>query len=202
MMCPVHAHIDVSKSLLEVGKSNFVSNRIPLHGHEFIAVDTMKYLVYAEANRVQYDIVVCDPPTVFNDANKTTISCNKHYDELVEKVASVVKPGGYMVLFCNSKSLRIQKWLSMIEKGIFRYQKKCLRTSEVPHTYLEYHQPDDKEENPLSLFPSISESVGESDQVKGRNLAFKFVKYLFAAKDFREWSDDPSLKGVILRRLV
>ncbi|CAM9506951.1 unnamed protein product, partial [Ectocarpus fasciculatus] len=122
--------VDISRHFLDVGYENFKRNDIDTVDHVFVKQDVIPFLVNARKKSIEYDIVVCDPPTLFNSISSedgqrqnyskklVAMSCNKDYDELVVHAARIVRQGGYLVLFCNSKSLRKKKWLEMVSKGL------------------------------------------------------------------------------------
>jgi hypothetical protein len=75
----------------------------------------------AYINEEKYDLVICDPPTLFDTVEqKRVFSCNKEYDRLVEHAIQVVKPGGKLLLFCNSHSIKYDKWFDMVTAGLER----------------------------------------------------------------------------------
>lgn len=125
-------NVDISERSLKVGENNFVRNGLSLKEHTFVKRDVFEFLEHNGVDS-KFDLVVCDPPTLFsssssqastNNDNKFRsrkgmhISCNKHYDLLVAAAARAVKKGGHLVLFCNSHSIRKNKWLSMIQAGL------------------------------------------------------------------------------------
>ncbi len=103
-----------------------------------------------ESNHSKYDLVLCDPPTVFDtisaDGKKIVISCNKNFDIIASAAAQAVKVGGYLVLFCNSKSLRVKKWNEMIESAL---DKSSFRFAIKTHLYASEDFMDDKRDPDL-----------------------------------------------------
>lgn len=98
-----------------------------LSDHNFITAESFDFLRQKNADSA-FDVVVCDPPTVFNaklDGNwHQVVSCKKHLDHIVHAAARAVKPGGHLVMFCNSHSLRKSKWLAMVEAGLARHAER------------------------------------------------------------------------------
>ena len=125
---------DISQVALETGRRNFkLSGVLPdrANRHQFIVQDCLSYLKHYCGHgdaKVMYDVVVCDPPTVFDSTEKRGIfSCKKDYAMLATHAAQAVRPGGKLVLFCNSHSIKYEKWIGMVEAGMqqcgrpFRY---------------------------------------------------------------------------------
>jgi 23S rRNA G2069 N7-methylase RlmK/C1962 C5-methylase RlmI len=125
-------YADISDRSLKVGENNFVRNGLSLKEHTFVKRDVFEFLEDSSIDS-KFDLVVCDPPTLFSSSSAQPstsndkkmrsrkgvhISCNKHYDLLVAAAARAVKKGGHLVLFCNSHSIRKNKWLSMIHAGL------------------------------------------------------------------------------------
>jgi 23S rRNA G2069 N7-methylase RlmK/C1962 C5-methylase RlmI len=208
--------VDISRRFLDDGKFNFENNDIDTSCHRFLAEDVLPFLVNAKSNNESYDVVVCDPPTVFNalqDVNpkamgrrghgkQTVLSCNKQYDELVFHAAAVVNVGGYLVLFSNSKSLRKNKWLEMVSLGLTRF-------ADAEGTTTATAQSEEVEKQPLGG-QGQGQGVREGNQAEadpsdepppGATPGFEFVRYLSAAADFRECPTDPMLKGIVLKKL-
>ena len=176
--------IDISRRFLDQGIQNFKANDIDTSDHHFFEEDALPFLDRAAKQGLQYDVVVCDPPTLFNalpvqqsnrprggvERKEKVLSCNKHYDELVRLSAAVVKADGFLVLFCNSKSLRMSKWLDMVNKGISACHIEQARRGGSGNTG----------------------DLGE----------FEIVHDLFASTDFRESEDEPDLKGLVRRKVL
>lgn len=174
--------VDISRHFLDVGYENFKRNDIDTVDHVFVKQDVIPFLVNARKKSIEYDIVVCDPPTLFNSISSedgqrqnyskklVAMSCNKDYDELVVHAARIVRQGGYLVLFCNSKSLRKKKWLEMVSKGLQKISggEPSSIPTETAHT--DTHQ-------------------------------FEFIQDLSASADFREDAGEPNLKGALYRKV-
>jgi 23S rRNA (cytosine1962-C5)-methyltransferase len=90
-----------------------------LSDHKFVISDVFEFIDKCIIQRITFDVVVCDPPTVFN-VGKTVLSCNKNYDIISEKVLGVVSDGGQLVFFNNSHSCKLEKWIECVNKGLSR----------------------------------------------------------------------------------
>ena len=165
-----------------MGYENFKRNNIDPADHMFVKQDVLPFLVNARKKSIEYNIVICDPPTFFNSTStddgrsqthskkQVAMSCNKNYDALVIHAAKIVKCGGYLVLFCNSKSLRKKKWLEMIRRG-------------------------------LEAVSSHEHVDVSTDAAHKETHHFEFIQDLHASADFREESEEPDLKGILFRKV-
>lgn len=128
---------DISKVGLDIGQLNFSRNQISPHSnHEFVVADTFDYLDWCVAKKKQFDIVLSDPPTLFNTSNTSQIrstgrkiSCNKDYDAIVASAMRAVSPHGYLVLFSNSHSCKLDKWQRMVESALIKSPHKFNKIS-------------------------------------------------------------------------
>lgn len=116
-----------------------------------------------------FDIVLCDPPTLFNTSGGKMhnndsgglLSCNKHYDVLARAAVEAVKPGGKLLLFCNSQSLKYGKWFEMVEKGLGESNRRfqCIGNSSKYDS-----------DSPTSLLYSVASSDDFTNNVEGRTV--------------------------------
>lgn len=165
-----------------------------LCSHNFANKDVLPFLIDANKKGVTYDVVLCDPPTLFNALATSTprscsrkaevLSCNKHYDQLVSSCAAVVSRGGFLVLFCNSKSLRKKRWIEMIHEGLLPQYGGLV-------------------ESLLGSDGAQSDTGAACDDVVSTvaERSFEFVQFLGASSDYRESSSEPDLKGIVLRKV-
>lgn len=168
---------------MNIGKLNYAKNNLDLNRHTFLRTDVIHFLKWAKERNATYDIVVCDPPTLFNAGGgvgleaKKVLSCKKHYDVIAFHCCNVVRPGGYLVLFCNSVSVRKEKWRAMVEQGL----KNAF----------------------FSVIEEQQNGTGCQNDVRNdRSMkTMKFIRYLYASEDFREDLDDPALKGACYQRI-
>jgi 23S rRNA (cytosine1962-C5)-methyltransferase len=90
--------VDLSKNFLEWSKRNFALNEIPVDAHEFRAIESREYLKWAKKKALNFDLVICDPPS-FSRSDKGVFSIEKDLGSLLAAVSDVTQSGG-IILFC------------------------------------------------------------------------------------------------------
>lgn len=93
--------VDVSKPFLEWSKRNFEINGLPLEGHEFRAMDAREYVAWAVKKQLQFDVVVCDPPS-FARGKKDLFRIEKDFDKLFLDCLALTKPKTGKLLFSTN----------------------------------------------------------------------------------------------------
>lgn len=94
--------VDLSKNFLEWSKANFSENGLdPLDPRfEFRAMEAREYLKWAKKKALQFEIVVCDPPS-FGRSDKGVFRLEKDFDSLLEACVDVTAPGGRILFSTN-----------------------------------------------------------------------------------------------------
>ncbi len=93
--------VDVSKPFLEWSKRNFEINGLNVEGHEFRAMDAREYVAWAVKKQLQFDLVICDPPS-FARGKKDLFRIEKDFDRLFLDCLSLVKPKTGKLLFSTN----------------------------------------------------------------------------------------------------
>ncbi|MBE2181164.1 MAG: class I SAM-dependent methyltransferase [Chthoniobacterales bacterium] len=94
--------VDTSKRALARGRENFSSNAIPAGGeHRFVAEDVMRFVPRLARRREEFDLIILDPPT-FGRAEGRVFRLERDLPELVRGCASLLVPGGWMLVACNN----------------------------------------------------------------------------------------------------
>ena len=109
--------VDLSKRYLHWARDNFALNNCDpqSEAYEFRAMDSLDYLQYASRKGLQFDIIVCDPPS-FSRNRKQVFRVDKDFPALIASCGAVLAPGG-QVLFCtNYEKWGWSKWSSEIQK--------------------------------------------------------------------------------------
>lgn len=94
--------VDVANRSLAATKEQFELNGLstdPSH-HEIRVMDVFAYLDYAKKHDLQFDIIVCDPPS-FARGKKKQFQVEKDYPTLAADLFHLTKPGGMTLLSTN-----------------------------------------------------------------------------------------------------
>jgi 23S rRNA (cytosine1962-C5)-methyltransferase len=96
--------VDVSKPFLEWTKTNFLLNNIDLLNHEFRAMDSREYLSWAKKKNLEFDTIICDPPS-FGRSSYGVFSIEKDFTTLLASLLAVTAKNG-LILFSSN----YEKW--------------------------------------------------------------------------------------------
>ncbi|MBG9988931.1 class I SAM-dependent rRNA methyltransferase [Aerococcaceae bacterium DSM 111176] len=94
--------VDVANRSLDWTKENFELNNISTDPdeHEIRVMDVFDYIAYAKRHELQFDLLVCDPPS-FARTKKFQFSAEKDYQELAVDLFDITAPGGMTILSTN-----------------------------------------------------------------------------------------------------
>ena len=103
--------VDMSKTYLEWYARNLALNGYALDAdgagdHAAVHADCLQWLEAGPSAGEQYDIVICDPPTVSNSKRMKadSFAIDRDYPELMRWIARFVAPGGEVFFSTNSRS--------------------------------------------------------------------------------------------------
>ncbi|MCC6138657.1 MAG: class I SAM-dependent rRNA methyltransferase [Bdellovibrionaceae bacterium] len=102
--------VDLSKNYIEWCKNNFVLNGLPIETHGFYAMDTMDYLKYAYKKELQFDLVICDPPSFSRDKKGNVFRVEKDFGELLLLACRVLSPNGRILFSTNYEKWTANRW--------------------------------------------------------------------------------------------
>lgn len=90
--------VDIASPAIEAAKRNFVLSGLDPSKHEFAAADVFDFLEEAIADKRQFDLVICDPPS-FASSEKALSKGLRAYRRVNEMAMRVVAKNG---LFCSA----------------------------------------------------------------------------------------------------
>ena len=95
--------VDVSKPFLDWTRQNFELNSLDLAPHEFRFIDSREYLAWAKKKGLEFDLVICDPPS-FGRSKAGVFRIDKDFDDLISLVTAVVSSKGRVLFSSNFES--------------------------------------------------------------------------------------------------
>ena len=101
--------VDLSATYLQWAADNLRGNRIdgrPLGGsaHRMVQADAVAWL---EADRGEYDLVFCDPPTFSNSARADDFDMQRQHVRLLRAAVARLAPGGVLYFSNNFRRFRL-----------------------------------------------------------------------------------------------
>ncbi len=90
--------VDLSATYLEWASQNLALNGMSGAKHRLVQADAMRWL---DADRGQYDLVFCDPPTFSNSKSAADFDTQKDHVRLLRAVVARLAPDG-LLLFSNN----------------------------------------------------------------------------------------------------
>jgi 23S rRNA (guanine2445-N2)-methyltransferase / 23S rRNA (guanine2069-N7)-methyltransferase len=96
--------VDLSANYLEWCAENLKGNGLTGTAHELVHADAMRWL---EAERAQYDLIFCDPPTFSNSARAEDFDVQKEHVRLLRAAVNRLAPGGVLYFSNNFRRFRL-----------------------------------------------------------------------------------------------
>ncbi|MBT3980964.1 MAG: class I SAM-dependent rRNA methyltransferase [Bacteriovoracaceae bacterium] len=116
--------VDLSPEYLKKLDRNLKLNKeLDPSKHLSVEQDVTKSLDKFCNDKKEFDLIVCDPPTVSSDKKKMTSALQK-YTSLLPKMAKTLSPDGKMVVILNTHSIKKKKFEEHIKK-IISENKVC-----------------------------------------------------------------------------
>src|SRR5690606_40579269 len=96
--------VDLSATYLQWLPDNLRENGLGGSAHELVQADAMAWL---EAERDQYDLVFCDPPTFSNSARAGDFDVQREHVRLLRAAVARLAPGGVLYFSNNFRRFRL-----------------------------------------------------------------------------------------------
>ena len=96
--------VDLSATYLEWAAANLAENGIRGAAHRLAQADVMRWL---QAERGEYDLVFCDPPTFSNSARAGDFDVQREQVELIRRVMSRLSRDGLLLFSNNFRRFRL-----------------------------------------------------------------------------------------------
>jgi 23S rRNA (cytosine1962-C5)-methyltransferase len=92
--------VDLSKTYCDWARRNFELNEMAKEKHWIYRMDTFEFYKYAARKKLQFDLIILDPPTFSRNKGQNFSVQRDHFD-LIEGAAALLKPQGE-ILFSNN----------------------------------------------------------------------------------------------------
>ncbi|WP_339236397.1 class I SAM-dependent rRNA methyltransferase [Oceanobacillus sp. FSL W7-1281] len=115
--------VDLAKRSKSKTIEQFSVNEIDFDQQDIIVMDVFDYFKYAKRKKLQFDVVVLDPPS-FARSKKRTFRTAKDYPELIENSIDLLEKDGVIIASTNTASFGMKKFKDMIQRGFQAKQKK------------------------------------------------------------------------------
>ncbi|MFT4196871.1 MAG: bifunctional 23S rRNA (guanine(2069)-N(7))-methyltransferase RlmK/23S rRNA (guanine(2445)-N(2))-methyltransferase RlmL [Pseudoxanthomonas sp.] len=98
--------VDLSATYLQWCADNFALNGIAGPAHRLVQADALAWL---EADRGQYEVVFCDPPTFSNSARADDFGVQRDHPRLLRAALARLAPGGVLYFSNNFRRFRLDE---------------------------------------------------------------------------------------------
>lgn len=122
--------VDSSQSALELAQANVKLNKLDLKKCEFICGDVKQYLFEQQQARVNFDVIVLDPPAFVKDRRKVQEGL-MGYKKINEASLRLLSPGGVLVSASCSAHVSLSDFRYMLSESAGRARQ----TLQVLETY-------------------------------------------------------------------
>ena len=106
--------VDLAKRSLAKTREQFKINSLNLDKQNIIVEDVFDYFNYAVRKKLNFDIVIVDPPS-FARSKKRTFSANKDYVKLLKEVIAITSKDGLIVASTNSANFGMMAFRDFIK---------------------------------------------------------------------------------------
>lgn len=100
--------VDLSKTYCEWIKKNLALNNLPEEKNWVYKMDTLEFFRYAKRKKLDFDIIIIDPPT-FSKNKGDTFSVARDYPALLNAALEVLRPEGFIIFSNNCRDFIMDK---------------------------------------------------------------------------------------------
>lgn len=101
--------VDLSKKYKLWAQENFLLNQLASSSYKFYDMDSFDYLRYSQKKGLQFDLIICDPPSFSRDGKKI-FRIDKDFKELLDLCLSLLPQGGRLLFSNNFESWSNADW--------------------------------------------------------------------------------------------
>jgi 23S rRNA (guanine2445-N2)-methyltransferase / 23S rRNA (guanine2069-N7)-methyltransferase len=98
--------VDLSNTYLEWAAQNLALNGVAGPRHRLVQADAMRWL---EADRGEYDLIFCDPPTFSNSARAEDFDAQRDHVRLLHAAVARLAPDGLLLFSNNFRRFRLDE---------------------------------------------------------------------------------------------
>jgi 23S rRNA (guanine2445-N2)-methyltransferase / 23S rRNA (guanine2069-N7)-methyltransferase len=98
--------VDLSATYLEWAAANLALNGSTGHAHRLVQADAIAWL---EAERGEYDLIFCDPPTFSNSARAEDFDVQREHVRLLQAALARLSPDGVLYFSNNYRRFRLDE---------------------------------------------------------------------------------------------
>lgn len=113
--------VDIAQGALELAEKNWLLNDLPYEKHKSICDDVFEFL---QAHTQQYNIVICDPPSMAKSEKQKELAIKKYIDTFAA-AAKLVTSHGHLVLSSCSSHINFEDFNQIIETSLSRARKRA-----------------------------------------------------------------------------
>lgn len=105
--------VDLFNKYLQWGQQNFLLNDLDpkKEMYEFRCMDVLQYLEYANKKQLQFDMIVCDPPSFSrHKKQKGVFRIDKDYKSLLTSCEAILSEKGVLLFSTNYEKWSLDRW--------------------------------------------------------------------------------------------
>jgi len=101
--------VDLSKKYIEWSKTNFALNEMSPESFKFHAMDSFEFLKYALKKGLEFDLIICDPPS-FSRNDQKTFRIDRDFKDLIVGMKNVLSTDGKILFSTNYEAWTWADW--------------------------------------------------------------------------------------------
>jgi 23S rRNA (cytosine1962-C5)-methyltransferase len=124
--------VDIAAPAMARARDNFELNGLSAQQHEFVVADCYDYLAHAIAQRHNFDVVVCDPPSLAHKRSQLERAIEA-YTLLNARAIHCTKLGGYLATASCTAQLSPEAFRAMLGEAGGRAKRRLQIVHEAGH---------------------------------------------------------------------
>jgi 23S rRNA (cytosine1962-C5)-methyltransferase len=124
--------VDIAAPAMQRARDNFVLNGLDPNNHEFLAEDCYDYLARAIAEHREFDVVVCDPPSLARNRAQLQ-NALRAYNLLNARALSCVRVGGFFASASCTAQVSPEAFRTMLADAARRAGRRLQILHEIGH---------------------------------------------------------------------
>ena len=112
--------VDRDSNALDLATKNWELNQLEKESHATLEVDVFEWL---QEDKIKYDMVICDPPSLAKSKKQKDTAINK-YIETFSNSANRVNPGGMLCLSSCSSQINFDDFYEILKQSLSKSRRR------------------------------------------------------------------------------
>lgn len=127
--------VDIANRSIELTQANMKLNgqSTVLSINNIVVMDVFDYIAYAKRKQLEYDMIICDPPS-FARSKKRTFSALTDYEDLARDLFEITRLGGFCIVSTNHSRFYKEQFVQIMNQAAQGkdYQGQLIQSFDLP----------------------------------------------------------------------